>query len=101
MTPDQCRAARALLRWSQALLGKYGHLSAGSVRHYESGRRPLNGRHIPLMQAAMEAAGIEFIPPQRGKGPGVRFASSRYQDSTDDQVRVLKGKKRAKAKGRK
>ncbi len=75
---SQIRAARALLGWSVKTLADRAHLSAETLRHmenYESMRSPL-GVSIEAVEAAIQAAGIEVLPPGVpffGSGPGVRL----------------------------
>lgn len=71
LTPEQCRAARALLDWTQGRLSEETGLSALTIRSFENGRdaRDSNRR---LLRLALEKAGVEFID-QNGGGPGVRL----------------------------
>ena len=70
MSPMQCRAARALLDWTQPDLAEASGLSLTTVVDYESGRRRVSTEAADRMRAALEAAGIEFT---NGKRPGVRM----------------------------
>lgn len=72
MTPEQCRAARALLNWSATTLGKKVNVGRNVVSRFENGSP--NTRHgtVVAMQKVMEAAGVVFIP-ENGGGPGVRL----------------------------
>ncbi len=71
LTPEQCRAARALLDWTQGRLSEETGLSALTIRSFENGRdaRDSNRR---LLRLALEKAGVEFID-QNGGGPGARL----------------------------
>ena len=75
ITPPQCRAARALLDWTQGRLAEETRLSAVTIRQFEAGRdaRESNRR---LLLLAFERAGIEFIP-ENGGGEGVRLKTPR------------------------
>ena len=68
LTPAQCRAARALLDWTQGRLSEVTGLSAVTIRAFEAGRdaRESNRR---LLRLAFEREGIEFLD---GDAPGVR-----------------------------
>jgi hypothetical protein len=61
MSPAQCRAARGLLNWSQSELGEHASIGLKVIADFERGatRRP---RALNALVAAMEAAGIKFIP---------------------------------------
>lgn len=72
LTAAQCRAARALLDWSQQDLAVRCKLSGASVAHFERGTRNLHQNHIDLIRSVLEEAGVEFIP-SNGGGPGVRL----------------------------
>lgn len=75
ITAAQCRAARALLRWSQQDLAKESGISDVTIRHFEIGRtEPQKGTLVVLRQA-FTAAGIEFID-ENGGGPGARLRDS-------------------------
>lgn len=69
----QLRAARALLGWSQADLAARSGLSSMTVKRAEgSGRPPASAEAVAAIRAALEAAGVEFLP-ENGGGPGVRL----------------------------
>jgi transcriptional regulator with XRE-family HTH domain len=70
MTPDQSRAARGLLDWSQAELAARSNLSESTVRDFEKGRRVPSINNLAAIRRALEAAGVEFID---GDHPGVRL----------------------------
>ena len=74
MTADQIRAARAMLRWSARELAERSSVHLSTVQRVELSRGILRGRIATLqrVQAALEAAGIEFID-QKDSGPGVRL----------------------------
>jgi len=68
----QCRAARALLNWTQDELAQRVSVSAVSIRAFEKGGE-MRDSNRKLLQLAFEAAGVQFIP-QNGGGAGVRLA---------------------------
>ena len=72
ITPDQCRAARALLRMSQDDLAEKTKISAVTVRKFENQTGRLRDSMIHLIRLTLEAEGIEFID-ENGGGPGVRL----------------------------
>lgn len=69
----QCRAARALLGWTQATLADRAGVARKTVAHFEIGRRGLMARTRRDIMATLEQAGIEFVWPAAG-GEGVRLA---------------------------
>lgn len=75
IAPEQCRAARGLLGWTQRQLADAAGVSANTVIDFEAGRRkPIRVNMEAIMQA-LEAAGVEFLAPDNG-GPGVRLRSA-------------------------
>jgi transcriptional regulator with XRE-family HTH domain len=72
MTAAQSRAARGLLDWSQAELGRRSNLSESTIRDFEKGSRLPSPNNLAAIRAALEAAGVEFIA-ENGGGAGVRL----------------------------
>lgn len=66
----QIRAARGLLNWSQSALADAANLSRPTIDRAE--RTSVSAQAVASIQAALEAAGVQFIP-QNGGGPGVRL----------------------------
>jgi transcriptional regulator with XRE-family HTH domain len=72
ITPEQCRAARGLLGWTQEELRQQAKMSRKTIQEFEIGLRRPQARTLDDLQRAFEAAGIEFIEPVEGvKGRGV------------------------------
>ncbi|ODR95971.1 hypothetical protein AUC70_03375 [Methyloceanibacter stevinii] len=77
LVPAQIRAARALLGLSQGQLADLAGIGVRTVKRIEladelSGAARTNWK----IQTALEAAGIEFISAEGGRGPGVRLRTS-------------------------
>lgn len=72
VTPEQCRAARALLGWTQMDLAERSGIGCSTVRSFESGRHTLIRSNMAVLRAALEAAGVIFIEAD-AEGPGVRL----------------------------
>lgn len=72
ITKEQSRAARGLMDWSQSYLAEKANLGESTVRDFEKGRRVPSINNLAAIRAALEAAGVEFIP-ENGGGPGVRL----------------------------
>jgi transcriptional regulator with XRE-family HTH domain len=70
--PTQIRAARALLGWKQSQLATACGLSLTALNNIETGKADPRASTLKAIQAALEGAGIEFIP-ENGGGAGVRF----------------------------
>jgi transcriptional regulator with XRE-family HTH domain len=73
MTGDQCKAARALLRWSQERLANKAALKRNVVADFETGR-VVAAPTVAAIRTALEAGGIQFT---NGKRPGVRLNTRR------------------------
>jgi len=75
MKPSQCRAARALLDWTQPQLAAAAGLGLSTVVDFEKERRSVSAEATAAMRTALEAAGIEFI-----NGTGVKIVRPRGED---------------------
>ena len=64
ITPDQIRAARALLRLEQAELAERAHISVATIRRLERGQSSERVAPATLAEVrkVLEEAGTEFIP---------------------------------------
>ena len=71
LAPAQCRAARALLDWTQSALADATGLSVVTIRAFEKGGE-MRDSNKNLLTLAFERAGVEFIA-ENGGGPGVRL----------------------------
>lgn len=61
MSPEQCRAARAWLGWSQQELARRAHVGLSTVKDFERGDRKPIANNLDAMRRSIEAAGIEVI----------------------------------------
>lgn len=70
----QIKAARALLGWSQDDLANQSGVSVPTVKRLEAADGDVGGRAETgdALVAALEKAGVEFIP-ENGGGAGVRL----------------------------
>ena len=71
ITREQCRAARAILNWTQGDAAKATGLSAVSIRSFEKGGA-MRVSNQNLLRLTFEASGLQFIDPNGG-GAGVRL----------------------------
>jgi ribosome-binding protein aMBF1 (putative translation factor) len=72
MSPEQSRAARAWLDWSQDELAAKASVSLSTVRDFEKGRRVPISNNLTAMRAALEGSGIAFV--EDGHSSGITFA---------------------------
>jgi DNA-binding XRE family transcriptional regulator len=70
---EQCRAARAMLGWSQGDLADAAKVSRTTVVDFERALRTPHRNNLDAIRRAFEKAGIEFIP-ENGGGAGLRLA---------------------------
>jgi transcriptional regulator with XRE-family HTH domain len=68
--PENCRAARALINWSQQQLAKAANVGVSAVKNFEAGHRMLTPNNLAAIQNALKHAGVEFVSEEQG-GPGV------------------------------
>jgi len=71
MTPELCRAARAVLNWTQGDLARASRISAPTISNYEAGNDTTTRGNQALLQMTFQAAGIEFLG-EGGELPGLR-----------------------------
>lgn len=69
-SPAQCRAARALLKWTQRDLAQRAHVSRKTVADFEAGIsiRRLHLRTRVDITRTLQAAGVEFTSSDAGEG---------------------------------
>ena len=72
VAPEQCRAARGLLAWSQQELADKARVGVVTVHQLEAGTGQPRKATLEVIRRAFEAAGVEFIE-ENGGGPGVRL----------------------------
>ena len=60
MTPEQCRAARAVAGLSQQALAEAAKVAKGTIIKFEGGKRKPYDRTLADIQAALEARGVQF-----------------------------------------
>jgi transcriptional regulator with XRE-family HTH domain len=70
-SPGQCRAARALIGWSQDQLASTSKVAKATIANFELGKRTPYDRTLDDLVAALEAAGVVFR--DNGDGPGVHL----------------------------
>jgi predicted transcriptional regulator len=70
ITPAQCRAARALLDWSQEKLAETADVGIVTVRQFEAGTTKPRPATTKVIRQAFEEASVEFI---NGKRVGVTY----------------------------
>lgn len=72
ITPTQCRMARAALQWNLKDLAERSRVNHVTINRFEMGQAASNPSTLAAIRAALETAGVEFIP-ENGGGAGVRL----------------------------
>lgn len=66
----QCRAARALIGWSQDELVAASKVTKSTIANFEAGKREPYARTLVDIRSALEAAGVEFLEDGQTSGAG-------------------------------
>jgi len=61
ITPAQCRAARALLDWSQQRLAEASSIGNATIRNFEGEKSTPQHATLVVLRQAFEAAGVQFV----------------------------------------
>ncbi|WP_082549502.1 helix-turn-helix transcriptional regulator [Mesorhizobium sp. Root552] len=72
LTPQQIRAARGLLNWSQRELAEASGVALQSIKNIETGKTDPRLSTATALRHTLESKGVIFID-QNGGGPGVRL----------------------------
>ena len=73
ISPEQSRAARGWLDWSQDELAKRANVSLSTVRDFEKGRRTPIANNLEAIERALTAGGIEMLVEQ-DRAVGIRLS---------------------------
>jgi transcriptional regulator with XRE-family HTH domain len=79
LTPDQLRAARALVKWSREDLSDNSGVAAVTIKGFELLGADSKISTLNKLRRALEVAGVEFIDDGHKSdegGPGVRLTRS-------------------------
>ena len=71
LRPEQSRAARGWLGWSQAELAKRANVALSTVRDFEKGRHVPIGNNLAALRSAFEAAGVTMLAAESGEPVGI------------------------------
>ena len=80
ITSAQCRAARALLAWSQQDLADKSRVGIVTIHQLEAGTSQPRRSTVEVIRRALDVAGVEFIE-ENGGGPGVRLKTKEVKKS--------------------
>jgi DNA-binding transcriptional regulator YiaG len=71
VTPEQSRAARGWLGWSQTEFARRASVSVRTVQVFEGGEKRPHANSITAMRRAIEAAGIRLVFDKNGAAAGI------------------------------
>lgn len=71
VNPEQSRAARGWLGWSQTELAQRAGVATTTVHGFESGQRKLTRNNMAALRQAIEAEGIRLLFDEGGVGVGI------------------------------
>jgi len=74
ISPEQSRAARGWLDWSQDELARRASVSLSTVRDFEKGRRSPIRNNLEALRSAFEGAGLQLVFSGDDVAVGVRIA---------------------------
>ena len=77
VTPNQLRAALALVRWSMQDLSEHSGVPFDTVHGFEGRGAQSKPETLAKLTKALKAAGVEFIYPDEKGGPGVRLKTGK------------------------
>lgn len=72
IAPEQSRAARAWLNWSQADLADKAGVGLSTIRDFEKGKRKPIGNNMVAIRKAFYSADIEFLTNENGHPEGIK-----------------------------
>lgn len=76
LLPEQCRAARGLLNWTQTNLATNAGVSRSTIKDFECHRHVLHRSSEDLLVRAFEKGGVQLLFEGDG-GAGVRLKLNR------------------------
>lgn len=75
ITSAQCRAGRALVKWSRDDLATASKVALRTIVDFERDARAPRVITLDAIRAALESVGVIFVD-ENGEGPGVRLKKS-------------------------
>ena len=71
LSPEQCRAARGWLGWSQDKLAKRARIGVSTLKDFEGAKRVPIKNNLEAMRTAFERAGVGFLFHENGHAVGI------------------------------
>jgi ribosome-binding protein aMBF1 (putative translation factor) len=76
ISPEQCRAARGWLGWSQHELARRAHVGLSTVKDFERRERTPIPNNLAAIGRAIEGAGIRLVNTESGGAVGIAIADA-------------------------
>lgn len=76
LTPEQCRAARGWLGWTQQELAAKAEVGLSTLRAFEAGQRAPIRNNLGALRHALEAGGVRLLFDGE-KATGIAFDDAR------------------------
>lgn len=86
LCPEQCRAARGLLNWTQQQLASLAGVSRSTIKDFECHRHGLHRTTEALLIDALTRGGVVLLAAE-GEGPGVRMTQKTPASQTEADQR--------------
>jgi transcriptional regulator with XRE-family HTH domain len=86
MTPEQSRAARGWLGWSQRDLASRANVALNTVNEFEAGRRTPTPNNLTALRRAIEAEGIRLLFDTEGNAAGIARGNAKIDLGGEAQV---------------
>ena len=86
VSPELCRAARGLLGWSQQELASRAQVARKTIADFELSQVTPHPRTLRDVVAALEAAGVEFLPAEANVSRGgirIKWDAGRARKGSD------------------
>src|SRR5215212_9282119 len=84
ITPSQCRAARAVLGWSQEDLAERARVSRGTLMKFETGLGAPHANNLVAIRGAFEAIGFQFEVRAESDRVGMSYREDWKATAQDD-----------------
>ena len=79
ITPEQSRAVRGWLDWTQAELAKRANVGLSTIKDFEAGRRMPIRNNLDAIRLALEIVGVTFIS-RDGEAVGIEVTAHKRDD---------------------
>lgn len=100
MSPEQSRAARGWLDWTQKDLALRANVGLSTVKDFESGARIPVANNLTAIRAAIENSGVELVFGKDGTATGIaRVGQMSQKRPPADGPRRRPGRRPANRKG--